>query len=224
MIERLRAWARTHTDERRYSPVGVAFHWIMAALVVFQLAWGAYASWQFVGGDKLHALQVHSAVGLPILLLATLRLVWRMLIPGPRNDADTLGWWQTAVARVTVVVFYICFFGLPLSGWAMWSAEAPPGPLQLAGIVPWPRMPFDELPLETRWLILDLATDVHDALVIALLLLVPMHVAAALKHHFWERNDVLLGMLPDVPDEPPLQAAQPHTRKAPPLRGASGAG
>ena len=223
MIERVRAWARTYTDEGRYSPVGIAFHWIMAALVIFQLAWGTYASWQLVGGDKLLALQVHSAVGLPILVLATLRLVWRAIVPAPVNDGDNLGW-QTTAARALHVAFYICFFGLPLSGWAMWSAEAPPGPLLLAGVVPWPQMPFDELPLETRWLVLDVATDVHDALVIALLLLVPLHVAAALKHHFWNRDDVLQAILPEVPDAPTNPPTKPHTRKRSPLRRASGAG
>ncbi len=224
MIERLRAWARRYTDQGRYSPVGVAFHWIMAALVIFQLGWGIYTSWGSVGGDKLHALQVHGAVGLPILLLAALRLVWRLLIPTPENDADALPWWQRAVAHVTVVVFYVCFFGLPLSGWAMWSAEAPPGPLYLAGIVPWPPMPFDEMSLETRWLILDLANDVHGVLVIALLLLVPMHVAAALKHHFWERSDVLRAILPEIPDEPAPPPATTHTPTGSPIREASGAG
>ena len=223
MIERVRAWARTYTDKRRYSPVGVAFHWIMAALVIFQLAWGTYAGWGYAGGDKVHALQVHSAVGLPILALAILRVVWRLIVPGPRNDADKPGW-QTTVARTLHVAFYICFFGLPLSGWAMWSAEAPPGPLYLAGIVPWPQMPFDELPPKTRWLILDLATDLHDALVIVLLVLVPLHVAAALKHHFWERDDVLQGMLPEIPDAQTPPAAKPRRRKGSRLRGASGAG
>ena len=128
------------------------------------------------------------------------------------------------LARAIHVLFYVCFFGLPLSGWAMWSAEAPPGPLYLAGVVPWPQMPFGELSLEARWLILDLATDVHDALVIALLLVVPLHVAAALKHHFWERNDVLLAILPDVPDAQTHPAATPRRRKGSPLRGPSGAG
>ena len=110
MIEKLRAWARTYTDQGRYSPVGVAFHWIMAALVIFQLAWGIYASWKFAGGDKVHALEVHGAVGLPILRAGD-------AAPGlaagdpraaqrcrrARPVADHRG-------RVTVVVFYICFF------------------------------------------------------------------------------------------------------------------
>ena len=53
MIERLRAWARTHTEQDRYSPVGIAFHWVMAFLVLFQLGWGWYTSFLPAGGDKL---------------------------------------------------------------------------------------------------------------------------------------------------------------------------
>ena len=131
MIERLRAWARPHTDAGRYSPVGVSFHWIMAALVLFQLGWGYWTSWMSVGGDKVFAFQVHSAVGLPILALALLRLCWRLVVPGPVNDADEPGW-PRHVAKATYTAFYACFFGLPLSGWAMWSSLAPPGPLTLS--------------------------------------------------------------------------------------------
>ena len=212
MIDGLRRWARRYTDAGRYSPVGVAFHWVMAALVVFQLGWGTWASWQFAGGDKVRALQVHGAVGLVILVLALLRVVWRGLVPGPQNAADTLGW-QTTLARAVQLVFYVCFFGLPLSGWAMWSAEAPPAPLALGGVLPWPRLPLDGLSLEARWQVLDVATSVHGILVIALLLLVPLHTAAALKHHFWNRDEVLQGMLPEVPDAP--APAPPPTAPAP---------
>src|SRR3546814_12468923 len=87
MIKELRVWARVHTERDRYSPVGIAFHWIMALLILFQLGWGWYMSRLPVGGDKLHAYEVHSAAGLPILLLAIGRLGWRIAIPGPVNDA-----------------------------------------------------------------------------------------------------------------------------------------
>lgn len=209
MIASLRKWARRHTDEGRYTPVGIAFHWIMAFLVLFQLGWGWYTSMMPVGGDKLYGYQVHSAVGLPILILALLRLGWRIIIPDPENDADTQGW-QTQAAYITHYLFYICFFGLPLSGWAMWSAVAEPGPLYVAGILPWPQMPLDELPLTMRWTIMDVAEDVHLILILALLILIPAHVGAALKHHFWDRHDVLRGMLPEVPDQEDPRAAPPH--------------
>lgn len=223
MIERLRAWARTHTERDRYSPVGIAFHWVMAFLVLFQLGWGWYTTYLMPGGDKLFAYEVHSAAGLPVLILAMLRMAWRLIIPGPVNDADRQGW-QTQAAYVTHYLFYICFFGLPLSGWAMWSSVAEPGPLYLAGFIPWPQLPFAELSLTVRWTILDLAEDAHLALVVLLVVLVPAHVGAALKHHFWDRHDVLSGMLPEVPDAEDPRGAQRHKPRLPPLPEQSGAG
>lgn len=223
MIERLRTWARKHTEQDRYSPVGIVFHWVMAALVIFQLGWGYYTGFLYPGGDKLFAYEVHSAVGLPILILALLRLAWRVIIPGPVNDADTPGW-QAQASYAVHYAFYICFFGLPLSGWAMWSSVAETGPLYLAGFVPWPQLPFDELSLSARWVILDVAEDVHHVLTLVLLVLVPLHVVAALKHHFWDRHDVLRGMLPEVPDAESPRAAKPHKPREPNFPEASGVG
>lgn len=216
MIERLRAWALTHTERDRYSPIGIAFHWIMAFLVLFQLGWGWYTTYQMPGGDKVYAYEVHSAAGLPILILAMLRVVWRLIIPGPVNDADRPGW-QAQAAYVTHYLFYLCFFGLPLSGWAMWSSVAEPGPLYLAGFLPWPQLPFDDLSLKMRWTILDLAEDVHLALIVLLVVLIPAHVGAALKHHFWDRHDVLRGMLPEVPDAEDPREEQTHRPRLPQL-------
>ena len=199
MIERLRAWGNSYTREGRYSPVGIAFHWVMAALVLFQIGWGFWTDWMMPGGDKVRAYEIHSAAGLPILLLVVMRAAWRLLIDDPYNDADTQGW-QTTVAHVTAYLFYVLFLTLPLSGWIMWSSVAPAGPLYLAGILPWPQVPMQEFSTLTRYRILDIAEDVHIASVILLLVLIPAHVGAALKHHFWDRHDVLRGMLPDIPD------------------------
>jgi cytochrome b561 len=199
MIERLRAWGNSYSSRGRYSPVGIAFHWIMAALILFQVGWGFWTDWMMPGGDKVAAYQVHSAAGLPVLLLALARMAWRILITDPYNDADRQGV-QTTIAHVTAMLFYVTFFTLPLSGWVMWSSLAAPGPLYLAGVLPWPQVPLQGLEPLTRYAILDLAEDVHIASVILLLLLIPAHAGAALKHHFWDRHDVLRGMLPEVPD------------------------
>jgi cytochrome b561 len=212
MIERLRAWGNSYTRRGRYSPVGIAFHWIMAALILFQIGWGLWTDWMMPGGDKVRAYEVHSATGLPILLLAAGRMVWRRLIDDPYNDADRQGW-QTDVAHVTALLFYITFFTLPLSGWLMWSAVAS-GPLHLGGVVPWPQVPLEGLEPLTRFTILDLAEDVHSASIIVLLVLIPAHVGAALKHHFWDRHDVLRGMLPEIPDWEGRPEASPHSSRA----------
>src|SRR3546814_1465297 len=84
-----------------------------------------------------------------MFVLAILRAIWRLIVPGPINDADRLGW-QTLAAYVTHILFYICFFALPLSGWAMWSTVKGEE-LKVAGIIPWPYMPFETRAPRIQW-------------------------------------------------------------------------
>lgn len=214
MIREIRRWARKHSARGRYTPVGVTFHWVMAGLVIYQLL----AGWQLerlaVGADRVAAYSNHSAMGLLILLLAVLRGIWRLVVPGPINDADNQGWVSTA-AHVTHILFYFLFALLPLSGWAMWSAISPSEPLELAGFLPVPPMPFESMSIEWKLRILEGAERAHGIGIIALALLVPMHIGAALKHHFWDRHDVLEGMLPEIPDtqshpQGPQHVPPPH--------------
>ncbi len=217
MIKALRRWARRYTDEGRYTPVGILFHWIMAALVLFQLGWGFYMGFMKVGGDKLAAYQFHGEVGLLILILAVGRVTWRLLIPGPINNADKQGV-KTQIAAMIHFLFYLAFFALPLSGWIMWSSAGEPGPLILGGLLPWPQLPLYQMSFGTRGAILDVAEDVHFWLVWLLLLIVPLHVGAALKHHFWDRNDVLRGMLPEIPDAEAPPGGSRHSPQEPTTR------
>lgn len=222
MIERLRRWARRYTDAGRYSPVGGLFHWIMAFLILFQLVWGLGLAFLPAGGDKLDAYVVHAAAGVPVLLLALARGAWRLLIPGPQNDADTQGV-QTRIAHGLHYLFYACFLAMPISGWVMWSALVAPGTLTFAGLIGWPALPVAELPLITRWSLMDAARTLHVWLAWLLVIIVPLHVIAALKHHFWDRHDVLRGMLPDIPDAAAPRAAMPHVPPVPDAPSGSGA-
>lgn len=223
MIESVRAWARSYSDRGHYSPVGVGFHWIMSVLVLFQLGWGVYMGTMAVGADKLDGYSLHGSVGLLILILAALRLLWRIVIPGPVNDADEPGWQATA-AHLTHYAFYLCFFAMPISGWAMWSAMGNAEPLAIAGVIPWPNLPFETLPPTLQWAIIEWAGAIHSGLAAALAVLTALHVAAALKHHFWDRHDVLVGMLPEISDAEDSRKAATHTPKPAPPRPASSAG
>ena len=87
--------------------------------------------------------------------------------------------------------------------------QLPEPPLELLG-VPWPHMPFHDVPVAIQWAVLDWAEGVHALLVLCLLVMVPLHVAAALKHHFWDKHDTLIGMLPVLEqDEEQPQAPRP---------------
>ena len=199
MLGGLRGWAEGYTREGQYSPVGVWYHWIMAALVLYQLGSGWRMDRLSVGADRLAAYQSHSEIALTLLLFGLLRGLWRLLVTDPVNDADAPGWQSTA-AHAMHYAFYGLFALLPLSGWAMWSAIQPARPLQMAGIVPVPPMPFYDLSPAWQHTVLNWANDLHVLGVIGLALLVPLHVGAALKHHFLDRDDVVTGILPHVPD------------------------
>ncbi len=201
MIDRLIVnvlqWAAGHADEGRYSPVAIVFHWTMAVLVVVQLALGWWMGRLPVGGNKVAAYDLHFAIGVVMLLLILGRTSWRLLAPGPINDADKPGW-ESVAGHVTHYVFYICLFGLPLSGWAMVSATGREQGLSLLGTTPWPLLPMQDLTPPTLWAIEAAAEWMHWGLIIALLLLIPIHVIAALKHQFVDGDDVLHGMAPVI--------------------------
>lgn len=202
----LRSWGASYTREGRFSPVGVVFHWVMAALILFQLGLGWGLKLMPAGGGKVASYALHASVGIAILVLAILRIIWRIMIPDPYNTADKQGW-RTVFAYVVEHLFYACFLILPLSGWMLWSSLNPPGDIHL--VIEWPPMPFHQLDAWRRWEILYMADDIHLAFVWLLMLMVPLHVGAAVKHHFWDRNDVLKGILPQIPDVPhPREAAK----------------
>lgn len=206
----LRRWAARHTGRNVFSPVGQAFHWIMAALVFYQLWWGWWVGQLPVGPEKLEGYQVHAQLGVALLALLFFRMVWRLIIPGPVNDADKPGW-ESVAARVTHYVFYFLLVALPVTGWAMWSSMAFEQPLTLAGLLPWPLLPLQDLPLEMRWAIMQWSETAHFWMILGLLATIVIHAGAALKHHFIDRDDVLAGMVPFLT---PLQSglkAEPHT-------------
>ena len=232
MIRRLRAWADAHTAQGRWSPVAIAFHWTMAALVLFQIVWGWWMSGIPSGGDKAAAFQLHADAGLLILLLAVLRALWRLLIPGPVNDADKPGW-ENTVSRVTHFLFYIFIVGLPLSGWLMLSTVAPEIPLRLAGLAPLPMLPTSHLSREALWDLMWAAERIHFFMIWGITFLIIGHVAAALKHHLFDKDNVLPGMLPVVEElggEPieilpgSDEAETPHRRRRPRSGGRSADG
>jgi cytochrome b561 len=223
VIERIQHWSQSYRDRGKYTPVGVAFHWIMAALVIYQLYSGWTMQRYLVGAEKLEAYRLHSEIGLTLLSLGVARLIWRLIVPGPINDADKPGWPAT-IAHAIHIAFYALFAILPLSGWALWSAIQPAEPLYLAGLVPVPIMPFQDFSPELQQWVMDTTLNIHVACVILLTVLVIGHAGAAIKHHFWDRDDVFAGMLPEIPDTQTHPAGPDYSHRpgSPPPRSAGG--
>lgn len=191
---------RKERTRPHYHPVGITFHWLMAALVFAQLFWGWRTSLMAPGYDKLEAYGIHAAIGIAILLLAFLRAGWRAIAPFILPDLEKpedLPGWQRFAAEATHVALYVLMFALPLSGWLMLTAAATSDRIALPWDWSWPLLPFvDELSFVERAWLEQSAERTHLALVWLMMGLVAVHVGAALKHHFIDRDDVLARMIP----------------------------
>jgi len=170
----------------RYGFVAQGLHWIIAGLVVVQVTLATIADDLPVGLDKLALLARHKSVGITILALAFIRLAWRLIDRPP--PPPPMPRWQHTASRLTHAAFYVLLFAMPVSGWLMSSASNYPvswfGLLQLPDFV----RPDEGLK--------DLLEDVHETLAKALIALAVLHVVAALKHQFIDRDGLLMRMLP----------------------------
>lgn len=182
----------------RYSAVAIALHWMIAAAIVAQLACGLWMvrAIRSAGSQALafHAYQWHKSLGLVLLALSLVRLCWRLANPPPPLPV-AMTRIELAAAKITHGLFYVLTLGMPLVGWAMVSASPLGLPTMVFGLVEWPHI---------GWLaglgggVEAAFKSAHRAMGYALIGLLALHIAAALKHHLFDRDDVLARMLPMV--------------------------
>ena len=174
----------------RYSTVAIALHWGIAVLVLMQI--GLYFAADAVEGPAARTfIDVHKASGLSILVLTLLRLLWRVRHPAPSLPAATPGW-QRYLARITQTLFYVVLIALPLGGWA--ASSAAQRPIDWFGLFNWPLLPIEGGRAVSRQLM-----DVHELVMKGMYALVALHVLAALKHQFVDKDNVLHRMIPWIP-------------------------
>ena len=177
----------------RYGAVAQLLHWLVMVLIVVQFVLGKLAEWAGERGgpaglmEQFALLTRHKSFGITILTLAVVRLVWRAISPPPALP-DAMARAERVLAKSVHWMFYVLLLFMPLTGWLMSSAAN--FPVSYFGLFTLPDVvgPDDGLK-ETFEAVHHLGAD-------ALLLLVVLHVAAALKHHFWDADNVLLRMLP----------------------------
>jgi cytochrome b561 len=168
-------------------------HWLIVVLIVLQVTLGLMAEDLPAGVKKLGLLARHKSFGITILALVVLRLLWRWLNPTPALPA-TLKSWEMSLARLTHVLLYVILLAMPLSGWMMSSARG--FPVSWFGLAQLPDLVAKNKPLYNA------LVTTHVSLSYVLYAVVALHVAAALKHHFVLRDDVLRRMLPGTSTEP----------------------
>ncbi|HEU4601361.1 MAG TPA: cytochrome b [Steroidobacteraceae bacterium] len=166
----------------RYGIVAKALHWIIVIGIIAQY-FLAEAGEDDEGAGPFSAVGLHASIGLLILILAALRLAWRTVDPHPAWP-DTMKRRDVVIARSVHVLFYGLLFALPLTGWMLSSTEG--DTISFFGL-------FNVPPIVVGSE--DLLEDTHEAMFNVLVGLAALHVLAALKHHFIDRDNVLRSML-----------------------------
>lgn len=185
------------SDAGRYHGVAIALHWIVAAFVIVQFAWGWWMQ-EFPKqpvGPRVDAFNLHKSIGLTIFTLMVVRLGWRLSHPPPA--LPPLPHWEAWLARAVHVVLYVALFVQPLSGYlgSVFSGY----PVKVFGMVLPPWGWKDEG-------IKDLMSTIHLANSFVLATAVALHVAGAVKH-LADGSGIVRRMLP-APRVPDARTAQ----------------
>ncbi len=172
----------TETAPKRYHPVHVVIHWLMALLVFIMLGTGKFVLPGIAPEDpqKAGMLQMHAYVGGAIALLLVARLILRFTIKRPA-PADAGNAFLNFLAKAVHFLLYLMLIGMAVSGLGLFQMANLPA--VFSGAQPYPSNFFDYLP-----------RGGHGLLSWLLLALVVLHFGAALFHQFI-RKDSLLGRM-----------------------------
>jgi cytochrome b561 len=171
----------------RYGLVAQLLHWGIVVLIVTQFVLAEQAEDATSLLKKAQTLTMHKNIGMTIFMLAAIRLLWRLTNTTPAA-LPTIKPWQQRIAAVTHWALYALILLTPLAGWLMSSAKS-----YSVSYFGWFTFPDLVAPSESSYDALHVA---HEVLAFSIFNLALLHIAAALKHHFWDKDHVLRRMLP----------------------------
>lgn len=176
-------------------------HWLIAGMIAVQVPLGFWmnAVYDELIATKSHDFsqlllisRVHHTNGFLILILATLRLTWRVTGTTPDMPPGLVAY-QRWLARLTHGFLYALLFAFPLSGWATLSAYEGEFPIFFFG---WENVPrIVPQAVDGSHAPYEFYAEIHEACWKAGSVILGLHVAGALWHHFVAKDNVLRRML-----------------------------
>ena len=165
-----------------YGFISKFFHWIMALMLI--TAWIMGLFHDDVGSLKRTFVIAHYTLGISVFLLVGFRLGWRLLNPTPAHVLKNK--MLNIISNTTFAFFYSLMFLVPASGYVMMNFRGK-NPVFFGYEIP--------ALFQNNQSLKELATDTYELLTTLLLVLVILHVAAALFHHFIRKDPTLKRML-----------------------------
>lgn len=182
----------------RYSAVAMTFHWLIAALIISNVAL-AWISDEVPRSTAAGLMAWHKTLGITILILSLARLAWRLTHQAPPLG-DHLKAWERWLAHIVHWGFYVLMIGLPLTGWALVSASPliKVYPIDMFGLFHWPAIgPLANLPPAEMKAAHETWAEVHHMMAKVIIYgLIPLHILGALKHQILDKDNTLGSMIP----------------------------
>jgi cytochrome b561 len=173
-----------------YTRAAVGLHWAIALLIFAAFPLGLYMHGLPLSPNKLRLYNYHKWIGVTVLILAILRVALhvRRITHRPPDVPGTTPKWEQFVAQAMHYLLYMLIFAVPLSGWLTSSAQG----FQTVwfGVIPLPDLVGKDKEMA------NVLKEIHKYLNYAMLALVGVHIAAALKHYFIARDEILANMIP----------------------------
>ncbi len=181
--------------QQRYTMPAIVLHWLIALLIIGAFSMGlVMTDMPGITPTKLKYYSWHKWAGVTILALASLRLLWRLTHPAPAYPAS-LPAWQQGAANALHGLLYVLMFAVPLSGYFYTLASG--YPVVYFGLFELPVL------IDANPTLKPILKALHYWLNMALAASVALHIAAALKHQFIDRDGILKRMLPIHSKETP---------------------
>lgn len=174
----------------RYGTIPIALHWTMAILVVAAWALGSFGDELPRGAARATGQFIHISAGLAILALLAIRLMWRLLDPPPPPEKTPFGRWADYASRSAHWLLYGLLAAVIVTGITNQFADGDALPV------------FGVFNIASPWAknhqFAETVEEVHEFFANALLIVVGLHTAAALAHHWLLRDRTLSRILPGV--------------------------
>lgn len=182
----------------KYNNTAIFLHWFIALAIILQLAGGLWMV-RAIHADATKELaynfyQYHKAIGLTILVASLFRLIWRLMHKAPPLP-DHMNLFERFAANASHIAFYFLMIAIPLLGWAMVSTSPYGLPTLFFDLFEWPHLSF-LTDSANKAQINELSEEGHEYASYLMILLVFVHIAAALKHQFFDKDNLINRMIP----------------------------
>jgi len=173
--------------ETQYGAVTKTLHWTIAIIVLCLLAVGPFMDDLPMGVLKLNVYNLHKSFGITVLALMICRICWHIYNHRPEEVA-TIKPWEKIGATIVHYSLYVLLLAQPLTGWLLSSAAG--RTVHVFGLVTLPDLvPVDKAASK-------IYAGRHETIGYLIMAVVGLHIAAALKHYFIDKDTVLKRMLP----------------------------